>query len=213
MNNIFILSDKKVKDAQNLEIIKINFIKDITIDLTNCDAIIFSSKNSVKAIDKLDKNWKKKEIYSIGKATTKTIQKFHANINYEANKNYGNDFANELINKLQNKKVFYPRAKVVLSNLVNILKENKIDIKEQIIYETICNNQTKILPKNSTIIFSSPSTIECFFKNYKWDDNFEAIVIGTVTEKYLPKDININYKVSKKQTLEECVKIAKDDKK
>jgi uroporphyrinogen-III synthase len=207
-NSIFVLSNKKVKDAQNLEVIKINHI-DIDIDFDSYDTIIFSSKNSVYAINNLSDKWKEKDIYSIGKATTKAIESFDKKVLYQAKKSYGNDFAYEIIEKLKNKKVLYLRAKKVLSKLVDILKENNINIDQKVIYETVCNKfeQSKKPPKNSIIIFSSPSTIECFLSNFQWDDSYFAIVIGTVTAQYLPK--NIKYQISSKQTIEDCVEIAK----
>jgi uroporphyrinogen-III synthase len=207
MKNIYILNDKKVKHAKNIEVIKIEYI-DTNIDINQYDTIIFSSKNGVKAINNITKNWTTKDIYSIGKATTKEIKSFGKDIKYEAKKNYGNEFANEIINQLKDKKVLYPRAKEVLSNLVNILKENNIVIEEKIVYQTVCNQIeiSKKPPKNSIIIFSSPSTYKCFEKNFDWDDSYRAIAIGKVTAKYLPN--NIKCIVSNIQTIEGCVNIA-----
>jgi uroporphyrinogen-III synthase len=45
------------------------------------------------------------------------------------------------------------------------------------------------LEKNSIIIFTSPSTIKCFFKSFDWDSSFKAVVIGNSTKKHLPQDI------------------------
>ncbi|MBP6289553.1 MAG: uroporphyrinogen-III synthase, partial [Aliarcobacter sp.] len=82
-----------------------------------------------------------------------------------------------------------------------------IDIDEIISYKTSCNKQErKALDKNSTIIFTSPSSVECFFKKYSWEDSFKAIAIGKTTALYLPK--NIKCEISSLTSVEECVKLA-----
>ena len=108
---------------------------------------------------------------------------------------------------LQNKKVLYIKASKTVSNIVDILKENSIDIEELISYKTSCLKSKKILENNSVFIFTAPSSVECFFKNYKWNDSYKAIVIGKTTANYLPK--NINYIISEKTSIDECIKLAK----
>ena len=46
--------------------------------------------------------------------------------------------------------------------------------------------------KDAIIIFTSPSTVECFFKNFVWDESYKAVVIGKTTQKYLPENIEIH---------------------
>ena len=57
------------------------------------------------------------------------------------------------------------------------------------------------------IIFSSPSSVECFFKNYTWDESYKAVVIGKTTAKYLPS--NVEYIISKETSIDVCIKLAK----
>ena len=66
--------------------------------------------------------------------------------------------------------------------------------------------EKKALDKNSTIIITSPSSVECFFKKYSWEDSFKAIAIGRTTAMYLPK--NIECEISSITSVEECVKLA-----
>lgn len=93
-------------------------------------------------------------------------KEFGANIAFIGFSGHGNDFAYELIPYLKDKKTLYVRALKTVSNLANILKENGINIDEVIAYKTSCNKQEKkALDKNSTIIFTSPSSVECFLEN------------------------------------------------
>ena len=66
-----------------------------------------------------------------------------------------------------------------------------------------------LLEDNSIFIFTSPSSVECFFNQYSWNDSYKAIVIGKTTANYLPA--NINYKISSITSIEECIKLAKSE--
>ncbi len=152
-------------------------------------------------------NWKNVPSYVIAPKTADIAKEFGANIAFIGFSGHGNDFAYELIPYLKDKKTLYVRALKTVSNLANILKENGINIDEVIAYKTSCNKQEKkALDKNSTIIFTSPSSVECFFKKYSWEDSFKAIAIGRTTAMYLPK--NIECEISSITSVEECVKLA-----
>lgn len=189
-NKIFILSDKKVNGAVNLPVIDIKYINQ-TINTENYDALIFTSKNAIKALDSMDENWKTIPSYVIAPQTAKVLESLDGNLCFVGEKNHGNDFAEELVEQLKGKKVLYIRGKKVISNLENILNENGVFCENKVVYETVCKQyKNRIsLPKNSTIIFSSPSTIECFLKNITWDKSYKAISIGKTTAKYFPEYI------------------------
>ena len=61
--NIYLLSDTFYEGVVNLPQIKVT-CKEIELDLSSYDALIFSSKNGVRAIDYINKNWKKIPSYS-----------------------------------------------------------------------------------------------------------------------------------------------------
>lgn len=209
MNNIYLLSDKKVEGTINLPMIEIKFLKSDS-DITVYDALIFTSKNGVKAIDALDKTWKEIPSYAIAPATAKVIESLGGDLAFFGESNHGDQFADELLEKLQGKKVLYIGGTKSVSKLVEILNSNEVYCDKVALYRTICKEyDSKIeLPKNSIIIFSSPSTIECFFKNCVWDESFQAISIGTTTAKYFPKDIKPI--ISNSTSLEACVLKAKE---
>ncbi len=205
-NSIYILSEKKFTGAKNLPVIKINFL-DKQINLSRYDALVFTSKNAVEALEKNGTTWRDKELYSIGTGTTKAIEEKGAKATYTAKSSYGDNFAQEISKILKDKKVLFPRAKVVTSKLNIILKSANIDLEEEIVYETVCNNnQLKKPEKNSIIIFSSPSTIECFFKKFTWDISYKAVVIGEKTASFMPSEIS--YILSSKQNIPACIEVA-----
>jgi len=205
---IYLLNSDKFENIQNLPVIKINFFKQ-EIDFDLYDALIFTSKNAVRAIEKIDCRWREKEVYSIGKGTSKEISRYNANLVYTSKNSYGDTFAQEIKSKLQGKKVLFPRAKIVTSKLNKILLDCGISLDEEILYETTCESiDKKNRPeKNSVIIFTSPSTVNCFLKNFDWDESYRAIAIGKVTSKAIPDDIKVVY--SDEQSILSCIAKAK----
>ena len=207
--DIYLLSNVKSNDleVQNLNIFDISFVK-YDIDFTKYDALLFTSKNAIYSLAS-NNTWQDIPSYGISTKTAKILEEYNSNLVYTGSSGHGDDFANELIPHLKNKKVLYIRAKKVVSNLVNILNENNILCDEIITYETTCKSyDIKQQPsKNSIIIFSSPSTIKCFLNNFIWDDSYFAIVIGKTTAKYLPS--NIKYEIAKETSIESCILSAK----
>lgn len=188
--NIFLLNDKKVKGAKNIPLFKIvSTEKEIKLD--DYDAIIFTSKNAIKAIDSVNKNWKKLPSYVISEQTAKLVKDLDGKVEYISKTKHGNEFAYEICSKLKNKKVLYLRGKEIVSDLINILKSDDIDCSDEIVYENKfdVSIKNKKIPKNSKIIFTSPSTIKYFFKVFSWDNSFTAISIGKTTAKYFPANI------------------------
>lgn len=206
MKKIYLLNEQKHEGVENLEVFQIEHIKS-DIDLKKYDALVFTSKNGVKAINSFNQDWKNISSYAIAQKTANTIIKLGGVVEFIGNSGHGNDFAYELKDVLKDKKVLYVKALKTVSNLPNILKENGIFLDEIIAYKTSCKKSNIILEENSIFIFTSPSSVECFFKQYSWKNSYKAIVIGKTTAEFLPS--NINYEISSQTSVEECIKLAK----
>lgn len=188
--NIFLLNDKKVKWAKNISLFKIVYSTE-NINLDPYDALIFTSKNAIGAIDSLNHAWKKIPAYVISEQTGKLVKDLNGNLEYFSKARHGDEFAHEIFAQLKGKKVLYLRGKEIASNLQMILQEKQIDCSDKIVYQNIFNESVKKIkiPKNSKIIFTSPSTIKYFFQVFSWDDSYTAISIGKTTAKYFPNYI------------------------
>ncbi|AXX92461.1 uroporphyrinogen III synthase [Malaciobacter molluscorum LMG 25693] len=208
MPKIYLLNNQKYEDVINLEIFKIKYIEK-NIDFGNYDALIFTSKNAIYSIDSFGNEWKNINSYVIAKKTSDVAINLGGKVSFIGNSGHGNEFAKELVPLLKNKKVLFLKAKRVVSSLVDILKENKIDINEEIVYETVCNDKLEsiTIEKGSIVIFTSPSSVDCFFKKYSWNNSLKAIVIGKTTAKYLPE--NVDFEISNYTSVDECVNLAK----
>lgn len=208
MGKIYLLNDLKFDGVENLEVFKIEYIEN-EIALEKYDALIFTSKNAIYSLNSFNETWKSIPSYAIAPKTAKIIEKEGGRVEYMGSSGHGDDFAKEIASKLKNKKVLYIKALKVASNLVEILKQKHINIDELITYKTTCNTcLNKKLEKNSVIVFTSPSSVNCFFKNFIWDNSFKAVVIGKTTAKSIPK--GINYEISSKTSVEECIKLAQN---
>ena len=202
--NIFLLNDKKVKWAKNIPLFKIVY-KKRTLNLKNYDALIFTSKNAINAIESMNKDWKKIPSYVISEQTAKLVKNLDGNLEYFSKTRHGDEFAYEICDKLKAKKVLYIRGKEIISDLIDILENNDVICDDEIVYENQFNKEVKKkrIPKNSKIIFTSPSTIKYFFKVFSWNDSYTAISIGKTTAKYFPK--NIKPIISENTSFKACV--------
>ena len=207
MSDIYVLSAKKYAGAKNLPVIHFDYY-DTEVSVNGYDALIFTSKNGVQALDQINGCWKSKPIYSIGSATSKAVKALGGDVVYEAKSSYGDKFAEEIKTRLSGKKALFLRPKTVTSQLNTILRDAGVILDEEIIYETKCTdcNRLEKPPAGSYIIFSSPSTIECFFRCFDWESSYTAVVIGTKTASYMPE--NIPFLLSEKQTIDACIALA-----
>ncbi|VAY87033.1 Uroporphyrinogen-III synthase [hydrothermal vent metagenome] len=205
---IYLLSDKKFTGVKNLPTFVINFLQPL-VDISHYDALIFTSKTGVISMEYMDSKWKEIPSYAISYNTAKMIKSSGGNVEYIGKNGHGNHFAQEIVPLLENKKVLYIRPKTVVSKLIDILNENNINCDELVTYETICKKYKKDdkPPKNSIIILSSPSTLNCFLDLFGWDDSYVAVSIGKTTLKFIPNYINV--KVSEYTSISSCIKLAK----
>ncbi len=204
---IYILSEKIFDGAENLPCIMIEY-KDKEIDIGNYEALIFSSKNGVYALDHINPSWRELPSYAIGSGTAAAIKNSGGKVVYEAKSSYGNDFAKEIRVALKGKKSLFLRPVVVTSSLNRLLEEAGVLLSEEIVYETKCApcDMLKKPESGAFLIFSSPSTIKCFFNCFSWDSSYQAIVIGDVTASAMPKDVS--FRKSLKQTIPSCIELA-----
>lgn len=202
--HIYVLSDKEVKYTKSLPVIETQMIEE-KVDLSSYDALVFTSKNGVKYIDRLTNEWKKIPAYAISAQTAKAIKDLGGKVAFVGKEKHGDEFAHELLSLLSGKKTAYVGAQSTISNFMKILQENGIECDHIPVYHTVCKAYEKkiTLPKGSVVIFSSPSTIECFFKNVTWDESFTAISIGRTTAKYFPDFIQPL--IAENTSLESCV--------
>ena len=178
------------------------------IDFKDSDTLMFTSKQAVVSADNIDKHWKNYPCLAIGNATKSKIEELGGKVLYAPKSFYGEVLAKDVQENFSDRKVLYLRPQEVSFDSQAYLKEQGIRLEEQIIYETSCVKYSKDdKPKeNAIIIFTSPSTIKCFFENFEWDSSYKAVLIGKATQKHLPT--YCQYTVSNEPLIEACIEKA-----
>jgi len=186
---IYLLSPTPKSGVRHLPMIKFKLIPQ-DIDFKKFDGLIITSKQAVLSLDEISKGkWSALPVAAIGELTAKEVKKRGGRVIFIASSAYGDVLASELRVDFKNYRWLYPRPKVVVSKIAADLRDFGIKVEEKIIYETSCvhyDNSSKPC-KGAVLIFTSPSIVRCFFKNFSWDKSWRAIAIGKKTAFTFPE--------------------------
>lgn len=102
------------------------------------------------------------------------------------------------------------RGEIVASDFVQRCKEEGYTIDEAIMYKSECSQDIlhARIEEDSILIFTSPSSVECFLKTHVISSLSKVIVIGKTTAKALPN--NTPYILSHETSIESCIQIAQN---
>jgi len=205
---IYLLSPTPKAETVSLPMIRFSRVAD-SIDFTHCDTLMFTSKQAVVTADQIDKGWKEYPCIAIGGATKKQIEVLGGKVIYYPKSYYGETLSQDIIRYFSQRKILYLRPREVSFDSKAFLQKSGIDLQEQVIYETGCisyrENEKPV--EKAIIIFTSPSTIHCFLKNFTWEESYTAVVIGKATKVHLPE--NASYVVAEEPLISSCIEKAK----
>jgi len=205
--SIYLLSPLVKEGTISMPMIAFTLL-DITLDFKGIDILMFTSKQAVKSAEALNPRWKDVRCLAIGKSTAKMIESLGGKVLHQPKDFYGKSLSEDILKYFKNQSILYLRPEVISFDSKAFLYEQGIFLEEKIIYKTTCISYTKEAkpPNDSIIIFTSPSTIKCFLKNFTWECSYLAIVIGEATKKHLPK--NAKYDIADMPTIGSCVRTA-----
>jgi uroporphyrinogen-III synthase len=204
---IYLLSPLKKEETISLPMISFELVAK-KIDFSSCDTLMFTSKQAVVSANAIDERWREYPCIAIGGATKSKIEELGGTVIYAPKEFYGEVLAKDILKSFADKKLLYLRPKVVSFDSKAYLAKNGIALEEQIIYETSCVKYSEHdKPKeNAIIIFTSPSTIKCFFENFEWDSSYMAVLIGNATKEHLPS--YCKFVVADEPLIDACVRKA-----
>ena len=206
---IYLLSPTKREGTHALPMIHFTTVADHLV-LSGYDTLMFTSKQAVKTADEIDPVWKEYPSIAIGSATKKQIEDLGGEVIFHPKDFYGEVLSRDIATFFQERRILYLRPKEISFDAKGYLEKEGIVLGEQIIYETGCLSYSREdrPKKDAIIIFTSPSTIHCFFKNFEWDPSYTAVVIGESTKVHLPDEVE--FVVAKKPLIASCIEKAKE---
>lgn len=206
-SSVFLLSPTSFPDTISLPMIAFETTA-ASIDLENIDILMFTSKQAVIRAYKINRNCRDIPSIAIGSATKNMITSLGGKVLFSPENYYAKELSSEISKQFSDKKILYLRPQVVMFDSKAFLKKHGIALREQIVYKTTCieYNKSNTPPNGAIIIFTSPSTIKCFLRNFKWSGSYKAVVIGESTREYLPPKADVH--VATKPLISECVKTA-----
>ncbi len=205
---IYLLSPKPREDVRSLPMISFEQLAE-TIDFAKFDILMFTSKQAVLTAEVIDPRWKETPTIAIGPATKKQIESLGGTVLFHPHNFYGEELAENIADFFQDRHILYLRPEKISFDSKGYLAKKGILLQEQIIYRTLCIEYKPNIqpPEDAIIIFTSPSTIECFLKNFDWLSSYTAVVIGKSTKIHLPSDAK--FVVADTPLIDACVDKAK----
>lgn len=171
------------------------------------DGVVLTSKNGVKALERIDPSWKKLPVLCVGNATKSAAESVGAHI-IDCGSGYGDDIYDLIRERHAQQRWLYARPKVAASDFAERLREAGIVIDDAVVYETVCSAQDieAEIPDKAVLIFTSPSALHCFQSRFTILPSHTLVVIGKTTQKALAGH---QVHVAPEPAIASCVALAK----
>ena len=179
------------------------------IDFKNYDFLIITSKQILQSLKNYDASWTSLPVLAVAKLTAEAVQKAGGKI-LEYGSGYGDNLLEIITSYPKEKRWLYLRAKEVASDFALTCKQNGYKIDEVILYKTSCSTECLHVKveEDATLIFTSPSSVECFLKYHDFKETQNIIVIGTTTARAIP--YHVSYKIADEPTMQSCIQKAQE---
>jgi uroporphyrinogen-III synthase len=204
---IYLFATSKSKYTINVKSLDVRLLKP-DIDFSKYDYLIITSKQTIKALEQYDKkDFIDTPALCVSTKTSNEYQSFGGKI-LATGDGYGDNLIKNIRQFSKETRWLYLRAEFIASDFAQRSKEEGYLIDEAILYVSECSQEILNIrvDDDSTLIFTSPSSIECFLKNNTIHSNAKVIVIGTTTAASLPE--GVKYEISQNTSIESCVEAA-----
>jgi uroporphyrinogen-III synthase len=204
---IYLFATSKSEYAINVKSLDVRFLKP-DIDFSKYDYLIITSKQTVKALEQYDKkDFIDTPALCVSVKTANLYSEFGGKI-LAIGDGYGDNLIKNIKEFSKETKWLYLRAELIASDFVQKSRDEGYHIDEKILYVSECSKEILDIrvTDDSTLIFTSPSSIECFLKNNTINPKAKVVVIGKTTANYLPQGIECI--ISQNTSIESCVELA-----
>ena len=204
---IYLTSPLRREGVRALPMIRFEIVAD-RLDYQGCDTLMFTSKQAVVSAEAIDPGWKQWPTVAIGPATAAKIRELGGEVLHQPKRFYGECLARDLAELFRERRLLYLRPEQVSFDSRSYLARAGIELREQVIYRTSCRNYEigEAPPPGAIVVFTSPSTIHCFLKNFPWRKEYRAVVIGEATLAHLPKGCRV--RIAETPSIDACLSLA-----
>lgn len=205
--SIYLFSISSHPNAISVNSLSINFLKP-SINFSKYDYLIITSKQTSEALQQYEiQDYINKKALCVSVASANSYETLGGTI-LDIGGGYGDNLVDKIKSYPKDTKWLYLRAKVVASDFVTVCKRDGFRIDEEVVYESECSQDILDveIEDESILIFTSPSSLNCFLKTHEISQLSKVIVIGKTTAKAVPK--NTEYVLSKETTIDNCMEIA-----
>lgn len=177
---IYLISKTPFEGVNHIPILTITFFKP-DIDFTLYEGVVLTSKQSIIALEQYTPEWKKLPCICVSEGTAEAARQEGVS-NLHIGDGYGRSIPDLMVQKKLKGRWLYVRPKVVASDWMKRVS-SEITIDEAIVYETTCNEESAgmQIAEDGVLIFTSPSSIECFLKYYTLLPSHSIVTIGKTT--------------------------------
>lgn len=203
MSQIYLLSKTPSLDNSvvHIPIIKTKYLK-ATVNIEEFDALIFTSKEAIYALEASCINLENIKCICIAEKTALIAREKKMSVIAVA-KGTAQSVASLIEERYYHDNLLFCKASVVASNIL----DNFVNVHGHIVYETLCSEQKMNYEKNSILIFTSPSSVNCFLKQNSLLNIKNIVAIGETTRSFLPKEIFVH--IPLKHSVQNCIELAK----
>ena len=205
-NPIYLFSISSHPNVVSVNSLQIKFLKP-QIDFSRYDYLIVTSKQTSKALKQYNKSeYIDKPALCVSVASAQSYEELGAKV-LDIGGGYGDNLVDKIRSYPKETKWLYLRAKVVASDFVSLCQKDGYNVDETIVYESECSQEILDVKveEEATLIFTSPSSLNCFLTNSTLRESHTIIVIGKTTAKALPK--GLKYTISKETTIASCLEL------
>ena len=207
LRSIYLVSKTPYLGVHHIPILSIHFCNP-EINFDAYEGIIITSKQGALALNHYTPDWKKLQVICVGKATAEVMKQLGA-VHIDIADGYG-DTIFDTLKSHKEKRWLYCRPKIIASSWPKKAQELGLMMDEVVIYETTCNEKIGeiAIASDSVLIFTSPSSIECFTQKISILPTHTVVVIGKTTQKAL--STGIKSVLSETTSVESCVEKARE---
>jgi uroporphyrinogen-III synthase len=208
MKNIYLFSLTPYEGVNHINSLHVSYFTP-KIDFENYDFLIITSKQILESLKSYDESWKNLAVLAVAKPTAQAVKKAGGKI-LEFGSGYGDNLVTIIGSYPKEKRWLYLRAKEVASDFALTCKQNGYKIDEAVLYETSCSQECLhvSVEDDATLVFTSPSSVECFLKHHDFKETQKIVVIGTTTARAIPH--HVSYKIADRPTLQSCIEKAQE---